>query len=282
MTLAHEPLVYESGDAMSVEAAARSEPAIVVEGVTKRYTQRRSQEAAALTLDTIDLRVGRGEFVTLVGPSGCGKTTLLKICAGLIAPTSGRVLWCGDDPGPGRRFGMMVFQSAALMPWRTVISNVMFPATVLRWKKAGLRQRAIDLLERLQLQGAADKYPDELSGGMQQRVSIARALFTDPEVLFMDEPFGALDAMTREELNLLLQELQAAEGKTVLFVTHNIQEAVFLSDRVLVMGAQPGRIRDDVAVPMARPRSLDDMIRPEFRAIEARVRGQLGHLDRMT
>lgn len=266
----HQPHVLDREDGRGTP------PAILARGISKRYTtKKRRQEAQVVALRNVDLQVDQGEFVTLVGPSGCGKTTLLKISAGLIRPTEGEVLWSGLEGEPQRRFGMMVFQSAALLPWRTVMNNVLFPATIVGTLDDRTRERARELLDRVQLVGVEDSYPDELSGGMQQRVAIARALLTDPEVLFMDEPFGALDAMTREELNVVLQDVQLRENKTVLFVTHNIQEAVFLSDRIIVMGAGPGYVKSEVKVPFPRPRTLSDMVSAEFRKIEHDVRNEL-------
>ena len=247
---------------------------IVADRVTKKYRSQRLGAASGPALADASLTVHDGEFVSLVGPSGCGKTTLLKICAGLIAPTSGSIEWFGE-PRPRRRFGMMVFQASGLLPWRTVADNITLPGSVLGWSRKEYKDRVAELLDTVQLPGTEKRYPTELSGGMQQRVSIARALFSDPDVLFMDEPFGALDAMTREGLNLLMQEIQVTTNKTVIFVTHNIQEAVFLSDRVVVMGARPGHVRADIHVELPRPRTLEDMVTPEFTAIEKLVRQYL-------
>lgn len=245
-------------------------PVLSADGVGKTY----GNQTVALSDVTFSLR--DGEFVSLVGPSGCGKSTLLKACTGLLRPTSGVIAYRGSGAGiePGR-YGI-VFQTAALLPWRTVLANVMLPTTILprRSKKAD-RTRALELLELVQLEGQDEKYPSELSGGMQQRVAIARALLHDPDVLFMDEPFGALDAMTREELNMQLQRIHLDQGKSVLFVTHSIQEAVLLSDRILVMGRDPGRIIADVEVPLARPRTPRSMVSADFRQIEGQVRAAL-------
>jgi NitT/TauT family transport system ATP-binding protein len=244
-----------------------------LEDVQKVY---RTVEGEPLTaLENISFDVERGSFVSLVGPSGCGKTTLLLICAGLRPATGGTVHFAdvGGPVQPGT-FGM-VFQSPALLPWRTIIDNVLYPADILHMKKGPARERARSLLKLMQLDDVEGKYPSELSGGMQQRVSIARALLHDPEILFMDEPFGALDAMTRDELNMELQRVQMAQQKTVLFVTHSIREAVLLSDRVIVMSARPGRVASDVVVPLDRPRTMETVRESEFLESEARIREAL-------
>jgi NitT/TauT family transport system ATP-binding protein len=244
---------------------------LAVKNVSKVYRTQRSEDVSALSDVSVDVEAG--QFISLVGPSGCGKTTLLKICANLITRTSGSVEYLGEDrPIPPGRAGV-VFQTPALLPWRTVRSNLELPATILRSGRGrDLDERIDELLDLVQLGKAGDQYPGELSGGMQQRVSIARALVSDPEVLFMDEPFGALDAMTREELNLGLQQIQVSQRKTTLFVTHNIQESVFLADRVVVMSSRPGRIVADIPVPLPRPRDLLMQTSDEFKSIEQQVR----------
>ena len=238
--------------------------------VQKRYRARRGEDALALSAS--DFAVREGDFISLVGPSGCGKTTLLKICAGLIQPTGGSVTYRDTRRSvqPGT-FGM-VFQSPALLPWRTVARNLLLPQEILRRHGNGGLRRVDELLELVHLPGVRDRYPKELSGGMQQRVAIARALMHDPDLLFMDEPFGALDAITREELNIGLQEVQMTTHKTVLFVTHDIPEAVFLADRVFVMSTQPGRIVEEIRIDLPRPRTTDSRLTAEFRHAEARIR----------
>lgn len=240
------------------------------EAVEKRYRSRRGDDNAALAASSFQVR--DGEFISLVGPSGCGKTTLLKACAGLIEPTGGSVTYrsTGRAVQPGT-FGM-VFQSPALLPWRTVAKNLLLPVEILHRDHRAAEHRVEELLELVHLSGVRDCYPRELSGGMQQRVAIARALMCDPDLLFMDEPFGALDAITREELNMSLQEVQMVAHKTVLFVTHDIPEAIFLGDRVFVMSAHPGRIVEEIAVDLPRPRTIDSRVTPEFREAEARIR----------
>jgi NitT/TauT family transport system ATP-binding protein len=235
--------------------------AFAAEQISVRY------ETRGGTLDAlreIDLRIADGEFVALLGPSGCGKSTLLKVAAGLITPTSGSAT-IGGQPlaGPGRHVGV-AFQKPNLLPWKTVLDNVMLPARTLRLPLAAALERARDLLALVGLAAFADNYPAELSGGMQQRVGLARMLLHDPELLLMDEPFAALDAMTRESLTLELQRIWMAQRKSVLFITHSIPEAVFLADRVVVMSARPGRIVDDFAVPLDRPRSADTMASAAF------------------
>lgn len=238
--------------------------------VQKRYVSQDGSETQALTASTFD--VHQGEFISLVGPSGCGKTTLLKICAGLVAPTEGGVTYRGTGrPVQPGTYGM-VFQSPALLPWRTVRQNILLPQQVLRSEKRAAEARVEELLDLVQLPASAKSYPGELSGGMQQRVAIARSLVHDPELLFMDEPFGALDAMTREELNDSVQDIQLRSGKTVMFVTHDIAEAVFLGDRVFVMSAHPGRIIEEIAVDVPRPRTIESRTSEAFRAAEARIR----------
>jgi NitT/TauT family transport system ATP-binding protein len=226
-------------------------------------------------LDDITLRVAGREFVTVVGPSGCGKTTLLRILAGLLRSTAGDVRLAGAPVvGPRRDIGV-VFQSAILLPWRTVIENVLLPAEVQGLPRDAAGARARSLLGMVGLGGFEDKYPHELSGGMQQRTAIARALLHDPAILLMDEPFGALDALTREQMNLELQRIWQQSGKTILLITHSIPEAVFLGDRVVVMTARPGRLASVIPVALPRPRSLDMMATPEFGKITQEIRGLL-------
>ncbi|WP_339212322.1 ABC transporter ATP-binding protein [Aeribacillus sp. FSL K6-3256] len=204
-------------------------------------------------LDQIDLTVQKGEFVSILGPSGCGKSTLLSIVAGLTAPTSGKVLVNGKEvKGPGSDRGV-VFQQAALFPWLTVEENVMFPLKK-KMPKEEAKKKAYEYLAMVQLSQYAKHSPHELSGGMQQRVSIARALAMDPEVLLMDEPFGALDEQTRSRLHEVLEKIWIDTKKTILFVTHSIQESLKLSDRIIVMGTRPGRIIDEIEVSFPRPR----------------------------
>ncbi|USQ80124.1 ABC transporter ATP-binding protein [Ornithinimicrobium faecis] len=230
---------------------------IEVRGLTKVYRPRRSTPTIAL--DNVALSVEEGEFVALVGPSGCGKTTMLKILAGLVPTFDGHVSLGGHPvSGPSSDVGV-VFQQPTLLPWRTILENIMIPIEVQRLDKGAGLDRAHQLMDTVGLAGFGDKYPKELSGGMQQRAGICRALIHDPKVLLMDEPFGALDAMTREFMNEELQRIWLTSGKTVVFVTHSIPEAAFLADRVVVMTPRPGRIAEVVDVDLSRPRSLGDM-----------------------
>ena len=224
----------------------------------------RTRRGAIEALRDVDLRIGAGEFVTLLGPSGCGKSTLLKIAAGLLRPTSGDMEIAGEPVrGPRPDIGI-AFQKPTLLPWKTVLANVIVPAETLGQDLDLARARARELLGLMGLEAFADNYPNELSGGMQQRVGLARMLLRDPRLLLMDEPFSALDALTREHLMLELQRVWMRDQKSVMFITHSIPEAVFLSDRVLVMSARPGRIVEDLRIDLPRPRSLDTMATPEF------------------
>lgn len=235
----------------------------------------RFRNTGALVLDRVNLEVGQNDFVALLGPSGCGKSTLLRIIAGLLEPTSGIVEVVGTSPGAAReqrRIGF-VFQDAALMPWRSVINNVRLPLEV--GPEASRLNVGMSPEEALELVGLQDFHhhlPEQLSGGMQQRVSIARALVTAPDVLLMDEPFGALDEMTRERLNDELLDLWSRTELTVVFVTHSIAEAAYLAQRVAVLGTQPGRIADviNVDAPMPRPRRYRNS--PELAEHSARLR----------
>lgn len=224
-------------------------------GVAKTFVSRDGGTTRAL--EDVSFSVEEGEFIALVGPSGCGKSTLLRITAGIVEPSHGDVQ-LKDTPvrGPNRSVGI-VFQRPVLFPWWTVLRNVMLAADVLNLPADECRRRALELLAMVGLEGFEKRYPFELSGGMQQRVAIARALLHDPEVLLMDEPFGALDAMTRERMDLELQAIWEARRKTVMFVTHSIPEAVFLADRVVVMTPRPGRVAGVVQVDLPRPRTVE-------------------------
>jgi len=223
-------------------------------------------------LKNINLDIRDGEFVSIVGPSGCGKTTLLKILAGILARSSGEVVMRGERlTGPSRELGV-VFQSPVLLPWRTVLQNIMVPIEVQRRDRAAFRERARQLIDMVGLSGFEGKYPNELSGGMQQRVGICRALVHDPSFLLMDEPFGALDAMTRETMNEELQKIWSASRKTILLVTHSIPEAVYLADRVVVMTPRPGRIVEVIGIDLPRPRQLLMHNTSEFGRFVAAIR----------
>jgi NitT/TauT family transport system ATP-binding protein len=248
---------------------AQAADVIAVKGLRKEYGTPRG---AVLALEDIEFTVREGEFVAIVGPSGCGKSTLLKILAGLLPATRGEVtLRSVPITGPRRDIGV-VFQSPVLFPWRTVLDNVLLPIDVQRLGREKNCSRALELLALVGLRGFERRYPWELSGGMQQRVAITRSLIHNPAMLLMDEPFGALDAMTRESMNLELQRIWLERRKTVLFVTHSIAEAVFLADRILVMTPRPGRLLDSIEVALPRPRALELIGAPEFGAIVRRIR----------
>jgi NitT/TauT family transport system ATP-binding protein len=225
-----------------------------------------------VALDDVTLSLSRESFVCLVGPSGCGKSTLLRILAGLLAPTSGRALLDSQPITHAQRRIGIVFQKANLMPWRTVYGNLTLPLELSGLPTAERERRAQSMLELTGLEGFAETYPAALSGGMAQRVAIGRALIHYPEVLLMDEPFGSLDALTREQMSEELLHIWAKHRKTVLMVTHSIPEAVLLADRVLVMSPRPGRLVADVAIPLPRPRSLDVLHRPDFVALTEQLR----------
>jgi len=231
-------------------------PVVALEAVGKTFG---SGDAATVALADIDLSIAAGEFVSLIGPSGCGKSTLLRLVADLIVPTTGDVRVNGKPARQARldRDYGMVFQAPVLMDWRTVERNIELPLEIMGYDTAERRRRSADLIRLVELEGFADRHPWQLSGGMQQRVAIARALAFDPKLLLMDEPFGALDEMTRERMNLEVLRLWRETGTTVVFVTHSIPEAVFLSTRVVVMSARPGRISRVVDVDLPQPRTVE-------------------------
>jgi NitT/TauT family transport system ATP-binding protein len=246
---------------------------IVCRGLSKTYETLQGETINAL--ESIDLTISGGEFFCLVGPSGCGKSTLLKIFAGLLPKSAGDLLLRGTPiAGPRKDIGV-VFQDAVLLPWRTVLENAMLAADVQDLDRRQHMARARELLDMVGLHGFEGKYPFELSGGMQQRVAITRALVHDPAILLMDEPFGALDAMTREQMNLDLARIWIQSRKTVFFITHSIAEAVFLGDRVAVMTPRPGRIAEILEVRLPRPRNLEMMNAPEFGKLVLQIRRRL-------
>ena len=267
---------------MSATTGTASRPGqteLELTGVSKTFESRRGTTHA---LSDISLRLAREEFVALVGQSGCGKTTLLRILAGLVQPSagevraSGRALWDGGarDRETVSKLGV-VFQDANLFPWYSVEDNVALPLKLRGIDKSSRRDRARELCELVGLAGFERAYPRELSGGMRQRAAIARALSYRPEILLMDEPFGALDALTRDKMNLELQTIAAATKATVVLVTHAINEAVLLADRIVLLSPRPGRIRSITPVPFARPRRLDLETTPEFQNIARQLRHQL-------
>jgi NitT/TauT family transport system ATP-binding protein len=254
--------------------AERADVAVSCDQVTVRFfTERRS----VIALQNLSVQVAQGEFMTLLGPSGCGKSTLLRVVADLISPNQGRVDVLGVAPSQARlrRDIGFVFQDPALLPWRTSLQNVELPLQVARGKVQGskpARATPLELLELVGLKGAENAYPHELSGGMRQRVAIARALASDPRVLLMDEPFGALDEITRDRLNEELRRLWRELGMTVLFVTHSIYEAAYLGQRVMMMAANPGRVQEVVPVDLPDDRTLAVRETPEFVALTAHLR----------
>jgi len=229
---------------------------LVADGVTKRYWLEREQRDL-LALEDVSLTIHNQEFVCIVGPSGCGKTTFLNVVAGLLPCEEGSLAIDGrmlEGPGTDRA---MVFQNASLLPWRTVFDNVLFGMQLhKKFTAEEMRTRAQEFISMVGLKGTENQYPSELSGGMQQRVNLARALATDADILLMDEPFASLDAQTREFMQDELLKIWRRSGKTVLFITHQIDEAVFLADRVFVFGIMPGRLKAEITVPFERPRSL--------------------------
>lgn len=249
--------------------------AVCLQRVSKTYITASGEMVNALK--SIDLDIGVQQFVSVIGASGCGKTTLLRIIAGLETEYNGDLLLDGHKrTGPNKDIGI-VFQDANLLPWRTVLNNVLLPAHVLKIDIKKATERAYWLLELVGLKGFETKYPFELSGGMRQRVAIARALVHDPSVLLMDEPFGALDALTREHMNIELLKIWHSAKKTVFLITHSISEAAFMSDRVIVMSPRPGRIIEDVTIDLPRPRDLGLLSDAAFGSYTRRLRHLLDH-----
>lgn len=256
-----------------VSAISGAQALVELQGVAKTYVSRDGTQVDAVR--PVQLDIGDGEFIAIVGPSGCGKSTLLHMIAGLTQPTSGRILLqekpvLGTSPDIG-----IVFQDPVLLPWRTVRDNVLLPSAVRKTGLSSAETRAAELIDLVGLGGFENKYPSELSGGMQQRVGIARALLLDPSVLLLDEPFGALDSMTREQMNVELLKIWSESRKTVVLITHDINEAVFLADRVVVMSARPGRIMSVHPITLPRPRTISMIGAPEFSALSRDIRAEL-------
>jgi len=246
---------------------------IMLKDIGMVYKTTDGRDVTALTSVSLDIQ--RGEFISLLGPSGCGKTTLLRIIADLLQPTSGTITVGGESPKAARlkqRYGI-VFQSAVLYDWRTVKKNVTLPLEIMHVPKSERSERAEKMLELVGLTDFANHYPNQLSGGMQQRVGIARALALRPEILLMDEPFSALDEFTREKLHIDLLRIWRKTNKTIIFVTHNISESVFLSDRVCVLSPHPGRLSAVVDIDLPRPRTMEMRDTPHFTELVAKVRG---------
>jgi ABC-type nitrate/sulfonate/bicarbonate transport system ATPase subunit len=244
--------------------------------VSVTYVRKRTGEQVT-AIKGLDLRIAPREFVSIVGPSGCGKSTFLKVVAGLAEPTSGTVLLNGQPISDASDRRAMVFQDASLFPWYSVIRNLTYGMECRGVSAKKARSAVLPLLDKVGLTGFEKHYPYELSGGMQQRVNLARALAVDPEILLMDEPFAALDAQTREIMQAELLRIWAETRKTVLFVTHQIDEAIFLSDRVIVMSARPGRIILDTRIDLPRPRSLEIKETPEFLGLQKKIWSLLEH-----
>lgn len=242
-----------------------------------------TNDGAVHALKDVDLTIEKGEFVSFIGPSGCGKTTLLRVIADLETPTGGNISVNGMSPHEAReaRAYGYVFQAAGLYPWRTIAGNIKLPLEIMGYDKAEQDKRVSDVLELVELSGFGNKFPWQLSGGMQQRASIARALSFDADILLMDEPFGALDEIVRDHLNEQLLALWARTKKTISFVTHSIPEAVYLSTKIVVMSPRPGRITDIIDSPLPAERPLEIRDTPEFLEVAARVREGLraGHED---
>lgn len=240
--------------------------AIKARGLSKTYP------GGTVALSEVSFDIRDGEFISVVGPSGCGKSTMMKIIAGLL-PYSGGQAFVGDREvrRPGPEIGV-VFQSPVLLPWLTILENVLFPIVAQNLRKKDYDPRARELLAMVGLNGFEGRYPHQLSGGMQQRASIVRALVQDPRILLMDEPFGALDAMTRDQMNLELRRLWQTSGKTIVFITHSITESVFLSDRVFVMTPRPGKLERIIDIDLPRERTLSTVNTPEFGAYAETIR----------
>jgi len=237
-----------------------------------------STRGPVVALQDLTTSLAQGEFLSVLGPSGCGKSTLLKVVAGLLKPSGGSVTLAGTPiTGPRPDVGI-VFQQPTLLPWQTVLENVLLPVRTLGLDLNAGREKAMDLLKLVGLEKFAGHYPNELSGGMQQRVGIARGIIHDPTLLLMDEPFAALDAMTREHMMLELQRIWMATGKSVVFITHSIPEAVFLSDRIAVLSSRPGRTVREVEVDLPRPRTLATMADKRFAELSNELRSLFSEL----
>ncbi len=248
---------------------------ITVEGVGKTYVTHDGRSIQAVA--SVNFEIGKGEFLSVLGPSGCGKSTLLMMIAGLVKPSDGVVKFEGKPvTGPHGDAGV-VFQDAVLFPWRTVARNVELPGEIRKWGRDARTKRSLEVLELVGLKGFETKYTNELSGGMQQRVAIARALSMQPDLILMDEPFGALDAMTRDQMNLDLQRISLETGATIVFVTHSIAEAAFLSDRVCVMTGRPSTIKAIVPIDIPRPRPIEMMASDEMGRYVTELRKLLDH-----
>ncbi|MGA1207969.1 MAG: ABC transporter ATP-binding protein [Litorivicinaceae bacterium] len=256
------------------------EPLVVLDSVSMVYGK---GATAVPAIEDISLSINRGEFIAVVGPSGCGKSSLMKLISGLHPAAAGQVVIDNVVVDRPLKSVGMAFQNSNLLPWRTCVENVLLPLEIvpphrqrIRREKAAYRQQAVDLLNSVGLTGFTEKFPWQLSGGMQQRASICRALIHEPEILMLDEPFGALDAFTREELWCTLRDVHAARGVTVMLVTHDLREAVFLADTVYVMSNRPGRILKRCVIDLPRPRDLEVTYTPEFQEVVHELRSLIG------
>lgn len=251
---------------MGVKTSSNSEmastlPLLVAENLSVTY---QGSRGAVTAISDLSLEIQEGEFVSVIGPSGCGKSTLIKIFSGLLQPSKGQVRLKGTPIDKPRGDVGIVFQQATLLPWKSVLENVLVPARALNQDISVAEKKASELLRLIGLEKFSQHYPSELSGGMQQRVGIARGLIHDPDLLLMDEPFSALDTMTRDHMSIELQRIWMAARKSALFITHSIPEAVFLSDRIVVMSARPGSIVTDITIDLPRPRTLETLGDPQF------------------
>jgi NitT/TauT family transport system ATP-binding protein len=256
----------------------RSEAFVSLEGVDHAY----AGAGSALAVEGLSISVNHGEFAAVVGPSGCGKSTLMKLATGLQFPQAGMVTVAGQKVTAPVKIAGMAFQAPTLLPWRTTLENLLLPLEIVEPYRSEMRRRKVEFAERARnlltsvgLRDQGEKFPWELSGGMQQRTSLCRALIHEPQLLMLDEPFGALDAFTREELWCVIRDLQAARKITVILVTHDLREAVFLADRVFVMSSRPGRIVVERRIELPRPRDLDVTFTPEFQDIVHELRGHI-------
>lgn len=255
-------------------ALSRAGAAIVVSGLGMRYD---TSDGGVLALEKINFEIEKSEFISIVGPSGCGKSTLLMIIAGLISPSVGTVSVQGKTVNRAISDLGFIFQSDLLLEWRSVLGNILLQADVRGMPKVAARKKALDLLRQVGLEGFENRNIWELSGGMRQRVAICRALLPSAGLLLMDEPFGALDALTRDQINLDMQNIWALERPTALLITHSIAEAIFLSDRVLVMSSRPGRIIDEVKIDLPRPRTIEVRDSAAFVSYQRRIRMGIGY-----
>ena len=259
-----------SPDHLCMPAAPARKLVLAAQNISKRYGARMAGGVTALS--DVSFGIYEGELISIVGPSGCGKSTLLRALAGLTAPTEGKLSIDGEPLRAPSSKAAMVFQQPVLLPWRTIIENVLLPIEFRNLPIRPYRDRAHTLLGKVGLEGFENRYPHELSGGMQQRAAIVRALIQEPQILLMDEPFGALDAMTREQMTLDVLALWAETGKTIVFVTHSITEAIFLSQRIFVMTARPGKLTAIIDIDLPFPRTLDLINTPRFGNYAGQVR----------